>query len=1451
MINQIINFSIKNKLIIGLMTFALIGAGIWSMREVPIDAQPDITNNQVQVITVAPNLGTGDIEQFVTYPVELAMANLPSVTEIRSISRFGLSVVTIVFEDGMGTFLPRQLVSEKLNEVKGEIPEKFGEPFIGPITTGLGEVYQYTFEVDPKFEDNYDPQELRTIQDWIVKRQMAMVPGVVEVNSFGGTVKQYEVALNPNRLKSMSVSVSEIFEALNKNNENTGGAYIEKNRKANFIRGEGLYKSIGDIENTVVKIGETGRPVLIRDVAVVKIGAAVRYGAFTKNGKESVGGMVLMLKDENSNEVINNIKERIVQVQKTLPEGVSIEPFLDRSELIQNTTSTVALNLVEGGLIVIFVLVILLGNWRGGLIVASTIPLSLLFAFIMMNIFGVWANLMSLGAIDFGIIVDGAVIIVEAAVFYMTQHIHKNKKHNLSEGERDQISAEASTKMMNAAFFGQLIILIVFVPLLALTGVEGKMFKPMALTFGFAIIGAMILCLTYVPMVTALFLKASPDPNAKPGLGDKIMNSLHKVYDPVLQRVLKRGKAVIVVSVALLALSGWVFSRLGGEFIPTLDEGDLAMQALLKPGSSLTETIEASERIERILLESFPDEVEDVVARIGVAELPTDPMPMDIADMFIMLKPHEEWNTTSSKEELIQLMKEKVSALPGINYEFSQPVELRFNELLTGVRQDIAIKLYGEDLDVLAVKAKEIGKLIQGVDGVGDINVEATKGLPQMTVKYKRAKLAQYGLNVEDLNSIVSSAFAGTEAGVIFEGEKRFELVVRLDDRYKQDIESLRGLFVNLPNGEQVPLQEVAEVDFQAAPMQISREGTRRRVSVGVNARGRDVESTVMDIQKKLEANLKLPPGYVIKYGGAFENLQRAKARLRVVVPVALALIFVLLFFALKSVKQTIMIYMAIPLSAIGGILSLYLRDMPFSISAGVGFIVLFGVAVLNGLVLVTSLNELKERGVTDLKERILKGAHERLRPIMLTASTDILGFLPMAISSSAGAEVQRPLATVVIGGLLTSTLLTLIVIPVLYQWLERDNTGSRGFGAKPAVAVTLVLLMLVLSGISNAQENKEQVDLKRALELAKRNYPSLKKATQEMEASKEMRKTAVDFGKTDVYTGEEQVNIDGSVTTLVGVGQSFEFPTSYMAKGKLRKEEVALSERAFDLTENELVRSVTVAYYGLRNAQDRLDLALLIDSVYTDFERAARIRYETEETTRLEYIAAQSKVKSVEVRLTQARSDVAIAKRRLAQWLNIGDNFEIVGHKVHDSRESTFMDSTDISLSPFLKYAEQQVNVDKANLRVEKNGFTPDINVSYEQQKVGDKTGVYTYQVGIAVPLWFRSQAGRTKAAKRRLKASEYALEEQKLSLASTVEQTALEFGKIDRSVNYYESQAVPLADARIETAEKSYKAGAIDYVAYIQNLDESFQTKTIYLDYLFQYHQLAAELKYYIGVE
>ena len=1032
MLDKIIQFSIKNKFIILLFTVVLIAFGSYSIKSLPLDALPDVTNNQVQIITTAPTLASQEVEQLITYPLEQAVKTIPKVIELRSISRFGLSVVTVVFKDDVDIYWAREQIFQRLKVAEENIPAYAGSPELAPISTGLGEIYQYDVYAKKGYENKYDAVKLRTIQDWIIIPQLQGIEGVAEVSTWGGKLKQYEVAVNPNTLNSLGVTITEIFDALEKNNQNTGGAYIEKDQYAYFIRGVGMATGIKDLENVVVK-NRNGSPVLVRDVATVNEGISLRYGASTKDGKgEIVCGLALMLKGENSSAVVERVKERMVQINKTLPEGVVAEAFIDRGKLVNNAIGTVTKNLLEGALIVIFVLILFLGNLRAGLIVASVIPLSMLFAVILMNAFGVSGNLMSLGAIDFGIIVDGAVIIVEATM----HHLQKLKRQkDLTQSEMDSEVYKSASKIRNSAAFGEIIILIVYLPILALVGTEGKMFKPMAMTVGFAVIGAFILSLTYVPMMSALFL--SKNTEHKPNFSDKMMAWFEKIYTPFLDRALRFKKVVLGITVGLFVFALIVFQNMGGEFIPTIEEGDLAINATIMTGSSLTQMVETTTKYEKILKDKFP-EIKTIVTKIGSGEIPTDPMPIESGDLIIVLKDKSEWTSADNWEDLANLMKEEMEAIPGANIEISQPIQMRFNELMTGSRSDIAIKIFGDDLETLDNKAKELISKVNKIEGIGDLKADKVTGLPQITVKYDYNKIALYGLNITDINKIIRSSFAGENAGTIYEESKRFDVVVRMNSANRTDISDVSNLFIPLPNGQQVPLSQVATITYEQGPVQVSRENGKRRITVGLNVRGRDIKSVVEEIQQKLDKDFKLPAGYFVTYGGQFENLVEANKRLSVALPIALGLILVLLFFTFNSFKQAGLIFTAIPLSAIGGVFALWLRGMPFSISAGIGFIALFGIAVLNGIVLISYFNQLKSEGITEPLQRVLIGTKTRLRPVLMTAAVASLGFLPMALSTSGGAEVQKPLATVVIGGLFSATLLTLIVLPILYLLVEK-----------------------------------------------------------------------------------------------------------------------------------------------------------------------------------------------------------------------------------------------------------------------------------------------------------------------------------------------------------------------------------------------------------------------------
>ena len=1062
MFQKLITYSIRHKLVIGVLSIALAIWGVWSLVHLPFDSTPDITDNQVQVITQAPSLGAQEVEQYVTTPVEMALANIPRIQERRSISRSGLSVITLVFDDAADIYWARSQVSQVVEQLEKELP-KNTETEMGPIATGLGEIYHYTIRAKEGYEHKYSLTQLRTMQDWIVRKQLSGTPGIAEVSGWGGYVKQYEVAINTDQLNASGVSVSEVFDALQRNNANTGGSYIEQNSNQYYIRGIGVVKNLEDVANITVKTVD-GTPVKVGDVAKVQLGHATRFGAVTRNGEgEVVAGIAIMLKGENFQEVIKNVKERINQIQKSLPEGVVIEPFIDRTNLVDRVEGTIARNLIEGGLIVIFVLVIFLGNWRAGLVVASVIPLSMLFAFGMMKTFGIDGNLMSLGAIDFGMIVDSAVIIVEAVVTHInTGHFSQPEVRAaylaqcqnggaatpfaLTQKQMDEEVHFSASRIRQSAAFGEIIIMIVYIPLMTLVGIEGKMFRPMALTVFFAILGAFILSLTYVPMASSLML--SRKVHTRKTFSDRVIEKLQAWYRPVLDWVLARNKDVITGAVALFCVSVVGFKYLGGEFIPSLEEGDFAVEMSMSQGTSLSQMVESCTKAEKLLKKEYP-EIKQVVSRIGSAEIPTDPMPVERADIMIALKPKAEWTSAKTTPELMEKMEETLRAIPGLEAEISQPIQMRNNELLTGIKQDVAIKIFGDDLDVLTQQAGKVKKMIEDVPGVSGIFVEEVAGLPQIQVKYNHEKMAAYGVSVDDISEILETTFAGAVAGSLYEDDKKFDIVLRMDPS-QRNVETLEQLSIPLKDGTNIPLSQVADIDYSPAPAQVSHEDGARRIYVGFNVKGRDVQSTVEDIQEILDEKLKLPDGYYYNYGGEFENLQSATNRLMVVIPIALVIILLLLYATVKNVRESLFVFSAIPLAAIGGVWALWLRGMPFSISAGVGFIALFGVAVLNGIVLIGQMNQMQREektadklsasiGVTELiHHRIIESCMVRLRPVLMTALVASMGFLPMALSQGDGAEVQRPLATVVIGGLITSTLLTLLVLPAIYKTFTR-----------------------------------------------------------------------------------------------------------------------------------------------------------------------------------------------------------------------------------------------------------------------------------------------------------------------------------------------------------------------------------------------------------------------------
>ncbi len=1451
MIDKLIGFSIRNKAIIGFFVLALIGIGIYSLKSLPMDALPDITNNQVQIHAIAPALAAQDVEQIITSPLEIAMANIPGLVEIRSISRFGLSVITIVFKENVDPYLARQQVFQRIQEARDEIPSDIAKVSMAPLSTGLGEIYQYTLRVDSGYEDKYSLTDLRTMQDWIIARSLEGTPGVAEINSFGGYIKQYEVAINPQKLRSMNITINDIFTALQQNNQNTGGAYIEKKQNAYFIRGVGLVKSLEDVKNITIK-NNNGIPVLISDIANVRFGHAVRYGALTASGRgEVVGGIVMMLRGENSMEVIKNVKDKIAAIQKSLPEGVKIEPFLDRSTLISRAVNTISHNLVEGGLIVIFILILFLGNWRAGIVVASVIPLAMLFAISMMKLFDVSGNLMSLGAIDFGLVVDGAVIIVESAVFHIHRNWEQARLKKINQKQMDNLVLVSAKQMMSSASFGQIIILIVYIPILTLTGVEGKMFRPMAETVGFAIIGALILCLTYVPMMSALLLQKKP--SSKSTVADKIINFLHYLYRPVIHFALRRKALILLTSVILLAITFYVFGRMGGEFIPTLQEGNFSVEMRLMPGSSLSQTVKTTIRAENILKKNFP-EVKEVVSRIGVTSIPTDPDPIETAMLTIVLKNKSEWEKVNNYTDLAAEMKEALSVIPGVNYEFSQPIQLRENELMTGVKQDVAVKIYGDDLDALNQLGAQAVNIISKVTGAKDVLLEKTQGLPEIAVDYNRKKLAQLGLSIQDVNDVLESAFAGAKAGQVYEGDRRFDLVVRSDSAYRGNLDDVRDLLISLPNGNQIPLNEVATVKYQEGPSQISRDNTKRRIAIGLNVRNRDVQSVVNDIQTHLNAHLKLPTGYSITYGGQFQNLVEAKSHLMIVVPVTLTLILILLFFTFGSLIEALLIFTAIPFAAVGGVFAILLRGMPFSISAGVGFIALFGVAVLNGIVLISYFNELKKEGVTNVNKRILKGAYMRLRPVAITATVASVGFLPMALSSSAGAEVQRPLATVVIGGLITSTILTLVVLPVLYSLF------AAGFKKKKIKSMgSIITIFLFLAGLfmapllGNCQKIENiigsdplKLSPTEAIDIALKNNPGIKSANYSVEQQKALQKTAFDLPKTDFTYGTDNTTLLGNNT--IGVQQSFSFPTVYIKQSKVLKQQLSLSKKAFAISKNDLIQKVGSAYYQMTYGVARLQLLTYQDSVYANFAKAANVRYTSGESKYLEKVAADAQYQQVLLQKKQAQKDLQIDELELQKWLNTNRRLQVT-IPLEKVNMSINEDSSALPQNPVLDYYLQNINVSKALLSLERTRLLPDFTAGYSKQTENGNTGFYGYQIGISIPLWFRPQKARIQSADIATKIADADYENTRNDLITTYNQQLKEYQKWQEQLAYYDSSGLQQSEAIIKNAQTNYTSGNISYIEYIQDLTEAFDIRLQYLNALNQNNQTVIYINYLLG--
>lgn len=1449
MLDRIIKFSIQNKIIIVILTLMLIVWGVWSVSKLSVDAVPDITNNQVQIITVCPSLAGQEVEQLVTFPIEQSIANIPDIVETRSISRFGLSLITVVFKENVNIYLARQLLNEKLQHIANEIPDRIGKPELAPVSTGLGEVYQYIIHPKKGSKNKYSAMDLRTLQDWIVARQLYGTKGIAEVNSFGGEVKQYEVSIDPFRLKSNNISIVDVFNALALNNQNTGGAYIEKNSNAYFIRGIGMVNGFDDINNIVVK-NNNGIPIFIKDIATTRYGHAIKYGALSYNGEvEAVGGVVMMLKGENSNEVVKRIKEKIPTIQKSLPDDVIIEPFLDRTDLVHRAIKTVEKNLIEGALIVIFVLVLFLGNLRAGLIVASAIPLSLLFALSFMHVFGISANLMSLGAIDFGLIVDGAVIIVEATLHHLGL---RKSVGRLNQKQMDEEIFLAASKIRHSAAFGEIIILIVYIPILTLVGIEGKMFKPMAQTVSLAIIGALILSLTYIPMMCAWFLTKSV--SHKKSFSDRMVEKIYQYYRPLLEKALKVKYQIVALSIVIFSISIFTFSRMGAEFIPQIKEGDYAFHCILPQGSSLTQSIKTSMQVSRILKQF--QEVKMVVGKTGSAEVPTDPMPPEVSDIIIILKPQHEWVSKLSYNDLADKMMHKLEEIPGIFFEKNQPIQMRFNELMTGVRQDVAVKIFGENMDSLALYAQKASNLIKSTKGISSPQIEKTEGLPQINITYDRNRIANYGLNINTINDIVSTAFAGKKAGEVYEDERRFDLVVRLDTAYRKDIENVKNLMIPINENTQIPLSQIANVDYKVGLAQISREGGKRRIVIGFNTTNRDVQTVVNEIQNKLNTQLKLPTGYYFTFGGQFENLKDASQRLLIAVPIALLLIFVLLFLTFSSFKQALLIFSAIPMSAIGGIWALFIRDMPFSISAGVGFIALFGVAVLNGIVLIGTLNQLEKEGESNIIQRVFNATKIRMRPVLMTAAVASFGFLPMAISTTAGAEVQKPLATVVIGGLISATLLTLFLLPLLY--IIFDSFKFKKLKSTKPLTIPLFIVFLVCSTTNAIAQIPQSQNVQSLIEIALNNNQNSIANQSLLKSKRVLTPSAFELPRLQLTTQRGQYN-SLQQDQSYQINQAIPFPTLFTSQHKKIQSEISLEEFSTALWENQLKKDVRYYYYTLEYLLQTQKKLIYLDSLYNDFIRIAQIRFEAGDIKKIEINTAETQRGEIVLSLNQNKINISNAYRELQILINTKDSINLSFNSTYiPIDENIGYDTTQFIIHPLVQSLIQEANIIKQNKNIELSQILPEFSLAYTNQSLigfqningqekyfGANNRFSFASFSIAIPLTFQANIARINSLKYQKIAIEqkanYQMQQLNKQYLSEVEQYKQDLYQY----LYYKDKAILNANDIVKAAYVGYKTGDISYIEYLYALQTATNIELKHLLSIYQLNKTIINLK------
>lgn len=1459
MFDSIIAFSLRRQVVVLIGTFMLIAGGLWAFTQLPIDAVPDITNNQVQILTKAPALSPLEVEQFVTFPLEVALKSLPDLVEFRSASKQGLSVITVVFQDNVDIYFARQQILERLRDAEERMPPGAETPELAPVSTGLGEIFRYVIR---DTTGKLSAMELRTIQDWVVRRQLVGTSGVAEVNTLGGELKQYHVEVDPQALLSYNLTLREVFEAVARTSGNAGGSYIESGAEQYSIRSEGLAKSEDDIRSTTIRSSSSGTPIRVSDVAVVRIAPALRFGAASQDGKgEVVTGIAMQLKGANSRVVVNAVKERIEEIAPSLPPGVIIEPYYDREALIDRTISTVVTNLIEGALLVIAVLLLFLANLRAGFLLASVIPLSMMFAAIMMVLTGQSGNLMSLGAIDFGLVVDGSLIIVENCLRLISDRLKATNGKEITSRELKKLVFVGAVEVRKAAQFGEIIIIIVYLPILTLQGIEGLFFRPMALTVGYALIGALILSLTYVPAMSGWVLKRKGEIKES-----RLIEWLHHRYKPMLARAMNRESLILGGTFVVFVASIVAFTRMGGEFIPRLDEGDIALQVIRLPSISLAESQAITTRVEQVV-KKFP-EVKTIVSGTGRAEISTDPMGVEISDILIMLHPRDEWKSGRSKDELVAAMNEELEKLPGMGLQWLQPIEMRMNELIEGVRGDVAVKIFGEDFEVIGPAAKQVAGILSSVEGGEDIAYEQLEGLPQLNIRPMRDAIARYGLTVEDVNEVVSTAFGGRIVGEVFEGEKRFDIVVKYPLASRGDVTSIGNVLVSTPTGQRVRLSDVAEITLESGPASVSREDGYRFTTIQANVRGRDVESFVKEAQEKIREQVKLPAGYNIIYGGQFENLKAASRRLMIVVPIALFLILILLYQTFKSFRLAFIIMLCVPMATIGGVAALLIAGMPFSISAGVGFIALFGVAVLNGIVMIAAIRKYLQEGMPRA-QAIIQGAEERLRPVITTAALAAFGFVPMLLAQGAGAEVQRPLAAVIIGGLVTSTLLTLFVLPMMFDRfggtittgnaeedaqaiLEAPELGPQT-NAPPSHGATIagltVLVALLLSARPDSvQAQARTVGLQEALTLGQQYSAAVRRGSASVLEYTALRSSTFVPPPLELFYEVEEVpgstRFSEGVTSL-GARQEFEFPLVYGARSKAAGYRINQAEAQLAEIQLDVRRDVQTRYLEAVAAHARLVLSDTALRVAQRVNQIAVLRREVGEITLLESSQIALAYATEQQRRNLAESEYRVRLTELGRTIGVNE-LEVPSDLLAIDLPAIPSDlEARLESHPALLSSSAAIQAAEADRSVIGFENYPTFGLEYRNQKLQGVGGFYGGQLSLGLPIfrWFNGGPGQAADARVEIEKAERDVVRQQL--LRNVHSVGQQLSTYQRMAEQMEATVLPQAAEVYRSATRLYEEGEISYVEVLTAQSTLLESRRNFLEALYQATRAGLELQ------